>query len=238
MIRNLKMKKTLYAFDFDHTILKDNSDTEVTKLVDSPLPEAIRNFYDGTNWTQFMNKVFEFLRDQGVTVEDMKELITKMNPTPEIHHRKSLSDSKLFIISDANDIFINTFLNSINVTADCIITNKASITTRGALHIDPYENSDCPICPKNLCKGSALEEHIKSSSFSVVVYVGDGHNDICPGIKLSDQDFLFARRGYSLEKILNLGKVKGKRKTEINFDIKAQIHFWEDATSILNVVFA
>lgn len=97
-------------------------------------------------------------------------------------------------------------------------------------------------------------QYLKSqgSPFSSIVYVGDGRNDVCPGIKLSPRDFLFARRGYGLEKILKRGKVVGIRKnsqnskdadkqveeTEIHLEVKAQIHFWDDAATIRNVIFS
>lgn len=70
----------------------------------------------------------------------------------ELHHVKGNSDSKLLIISDANDIFISAFLGSIGVEADFVITNKATVSEAGLLQIEPYENQEhCPICPRNLC---------------------------------------------------------------------------------------
>lgn len=72
----------LFAFDFDHTVVNDNSDTFIQTLVKSPLPDEIENFCDGSNWTEYMNKVFQFLHEQGVTIPDICRCIHKMEPTP------------------------------------------------------------------------------------------------------------------------------------------------------------
>lgn len=83
-----------------------------------------------------------------------------------IQQKKSQEDKKghhhLVIISDANQLFISSFLQGIDVTADAVITNRAEIDADGKLFLEPYENqTKCPICPRNLCKGNALEEYIK-----------------------------------------------------------------------------
>lgn len=72
----------LYAFDFDHTIIHDNSDTAVWKLTPTPLPQEVKDVFDGRNWTQMMNKVFEFLHQQGVKVEDVEGFAKGLEPTP------------------------------------------------------------------------------------------------------------------------------------------------------------
>lgn len=39
---------------------------------------------------------------------------------------------------------------------------------------------------------------------------GDGGNDICPAMKLSENDVVFVRRNYAMEKIIAHGYWKGQ----------------------------
>ena len=57
---------------------------------------------------------------------------------------------------------------------------------------------------KNLCKGQILEDYIASSEkkFSLVCYVGDGKNDFCPSLRLSANDLVCVREGFSLVKYI------------------------------------
>lgn len=80
-------------------------------------------------------------------------------------HRKIKDDkdgSQLIIISDANDVFISSFMKGIGVEPQVVITNKAQISEEGRLVLTPYEEQkDCVICPKNLCKGAAIQKYIE-----------------------------------------------------------------------------
>ncbi|CAG7723282.1 unnamed protein product [Allacma fusca] len=212
----------LYAFDFDHTIVQDNSDTAVTAVIDHSIPDRVESVYDGSNWTEFMNHVFLYLAAEGATLDAMKDKIREMKLVPGMANllqeiaksTKENSQSKLVIISDANDIFISTCLSNLSppVVPDQIITNPAVISmVKPFLQISPYENQNsCPICPKNLCKGSALKKYIESQGpFTKVFYAGDGANDLCPSLVLSSSDVVFARDGYKLAKIFQHGSYRG-----------------------------
>jgi hypothetical protein len=72
-----------------------------------------------------------------------------------------------------------------------------------------------------------------------VYYVGDGHNDLCPALRLSTKDLLFVRKGFGLEKILN-GKMKVKGRPaieEVGKEIKAKTTFWDNAHVIRDIIF-
>lgn len=143
-----------------------------------------------------------------------------------LHHR-----SKLIIISDANTFFIENFLSSLKppVIPDAMITNQATKTGEGYLKLTPYENqTECPFCPRNLCKGNALVKYIaKKGPFERVFYTGDGGNDVCPVTRLSEKDVVFVRKGFAMEKIIKHGTWKGQR-----IEIKAKIVYWENAKEI------
>lgn len=60
-----------------------------------------------------------------------------------------------------------------------------------------------------------------STTYSKIYYIGDGRNDVCPSLKLSDNDVVFARRDYPLHKQL-------KNNTEL----KAKLQMFEDGHCI------
>jgi len=92
--------------------------------------------------------------------------------------------SQLLIISDANDFFIEASLSGLKppVEPNLIITNPCIAPTDGVpealnyLQVKAYENqTTCPICPVNLCKGTALLKYIaENGPFQSVYYFGDG----------------------------------------------------------------
>lgn len=156
---------------------------------------------------------------------------------PHLLHRivaaraASRHDSKLIIVSDANTFFIETFLSSLKppVIPDAMITNHAEKTEDGFLKLTPYEcQTECPFCPRNLCKGSALLRYMeRKGPFERVFYTGDGGNDICPAIKLSENDVVFVRKDFAMDKILKHGTWKGQI-----IEIKARVIFWDSAKEI------
>ena len=68
--------RTLFAIDFDHTLVDDNTDTWVWK---APLPggrrlpeESIRTLRrEHAVWTDFMNQIFRLLHKEGLGQRDM-----------------------------------------------------------------------------------------------------------------------------------------------------------------------
>lgn len=83
-------KRILYAFDFDHTIVNENSDTFINQLLlDKVLTPSVRSTYDGTNWTEFMNNVFTLHHQQEVSIQQILDCIKQMTLTPGILTKKS-----------------------------------------------------------------------------------------------------------------------------------------------------
>jgi pyridoxal phosphate phosphatase PHOSPHO2 len=51
----------LLAFDFDHTLIDENSDLSVKKLApNGQLPESIETQYSATGWTEYMAAIFKY----------------------------------------------------------------------------------------------------------------------------------------------------------------------------------
>ena len=129
----------------------------------------------------------------------MKELLEEL--------RKG--DYEVIIISDSNSEFIKCIMEAAG--ADNLVhstyTNPAHWDDNGCLRIAYYHTQDwCSLSTRNLCKGQILDEHVekarseRNTSFSHVVYIGDGTNDLCPSLRLRSCDVTCPRRGFSLVK--------------------------------------
>ena len=138
---------------------------------------------------------------------------------------------EIIIISDANSVFIDVIMEAAGL-CDVIMatyTNPAWFADDGCLHIKYYHTQDwCDLSTKNLCKGYILEKHIKERNsdgvqYTNVLYVGDGSNDLCPGLKLRHNDYLLPREGFKLIDIIKRGQPL----------LKAQVKPWKDGHDIL-----
>lgn len=222
--------KFLLAFDFDHTIVDDNTDTFIFKLGENgDIPVNIKQSYKKGRWTEFMNNIFQYLHSScGVTKEAYAEVLKSIPLTADMDKiftliREKQSTIDFIIISDSNTWFIETILSHHDVSdlPTKIFTNEACFNDNGALCISPYHSHSHKICPFNLCKGKVMQEFLANRQdsgiiYDQIIYVGDGGNDFCPSTTLSAKDILFARKGYGLQKKLsNLDKKVLQCKVEI-----------------------
>nr|AQS22610.1 putative phosphatase phospho2 [Pseudodiaptomus poplesia] len=229
----------LLVFDFDHTITDKNTDVEVQELYSggkiSDIPEVAK-LYSSAGWTEYMGTVFKLLWEQGVTKEAILSLMRTLELTPVMHQliTEAHNDlhAKIIIISDSNSVFIDEILKHRNLIemVDRVFTNPASWTDKDLLTIQPFHHQeDCKLSSKNLCKGKIMEDYLGScgEKFSSVAYVGDGRNDFCPALRLKEDDLVFVRKEYSLEKYIQKMKEDGHH-------IKAKVNYWTSAQEILD----
>lgn len=80
----------LYAFDFDHTIVDQNSDTAVMEVIHDPVPSNLTRLFDGTNWEEYMEGVFKFVAEEGGTYEIIADKIRQLQATEGMHETYDL----------------------------------------------------------------------------------------------------------------------------------------------------
>ncbi|XP_029000520.1 pyridoxal phosphate phosphatase PHOSPHO2 [Betta splendens] len=236
--------KTLMVFDFDDTLIDDNSDTWVVRcLPDQTLPYFVENTYRKGHWTEFMGRVMHYIGDQEVSPERIRNVMETIPLTPGmtdllrfIIENKNTIDC--IVLSDSNTMFINWILHSSGLQAavDQVFSNPAKFNDNGYMEVQPYHSHDCSRCPVNLCKRKVLELFLSEKSnggvdYERVFYVGDGGNDLCPTSCLRGQDVVMPRKGYTLEKMI--GKLKAQ---EENSSLKARVVSWRCGTDILQEV--
>jgi pyridoxal phosphate phosphatase PHOSPHO2 len=262
----IKSISRLAVFDFDHTIINENSDIYVNKvIVDKLKPTAERkaektcfNFQYPANieevgsisWTERMNAVFSFMhKTYNISSSEILACIKEIKIDESM--KKLLRDLKqndydMIIISDANSIFIQTILQQNNLDEifdkNKIFTNQAYFESTGKLMLNPLNqiynkngekfNCSTKLCAKNICKGTILNDYIQNKEAKVkdidqisIILVGDGQNDYCPGLILSEQDSFYVRKNYSLFKLL--------KKEDYLKSLKCKIFYWSTAEEII-----
>ncbi|XP_022065743.2 pyridoxal phosphate phosphatase PHOSPHO2 [Acanthochromis polyacanthus] len=233
--------KILMVFDFDHTVVDDNSDTWVIRCLPSQtLPDSVKNSYRKGRWTEFMGRVMSYIGDQEVNPDRVRSVMETIPFTPGmtdvltfISENKSSIDC--IVISDSNTLFIDWILQAAGLQAaiDQIFSNPAKFNESGYMEVQCYHSHDCDRCPVNLCKKKVLELYLSQQSdrgvgYKQIFYVGDGGNDLCPTSCLRDHDVVMPRKGYTLEKLL--AKLEGQ---EGNASVKAGVIAWSSGTEIL-----
>ncbi|XP_035687314.1 pyridoxal phosphate phosphatase PHOSPHO2-like [Branchiostoma floridae] len=232
-----KKKKALVVFDFDNTIIDEDGDDWILKLAPGrEAPDWLRQTYREGFLTEYMERIFQYLHDNGTTPDEILDSLKKILYT---YKRQDVlkfiaSNSNKFdciVISDSNTVFIEAVLKGGGVkhAVNNVFTNPAHFDESNCLHIEPFHNHACKSCPVNMCKKTILIEYIGTQAqdgvvYDKVVYVGDGVNDLCPCKGLSGSDIAMPRRGFRL--IEKLAKMS----------LRAKLIPWESGSEVLAVL--
>lgn len=203
--------KTLVVWDFDWSLINENSDTFVIEQLDPSqrIMKIVETKARKMGWTQLMDLAVAELHRDGHTPE---ALLAALATAPvlggslkAIAAAKAQPGTEQRILSDANTVYIDAILqeHGHGVSAGTfasVVTNDAAFDAQsGQLRIRPHQPPSlphgCPNCPPNLCKGLVLDRWLAEEvAPQRIVYVGDGGGDFCPAMRLRPQDVLLARR--------------------------------------------
>ncbi|KAF9427160.1 hypothetical protein BGZ76_002444 [Entomortierella beljakovae] len=227
--------KRLFVFDFDWTLIDTDSDNWVFENLCNELYQVQLESAGKVQWTDLQQRLLGELFDRGIAREDIEKTLSHIPFAPEMIEALKLmkaQGSELYILSDANTVYIETVLKTCNIDHlfTGIITNPAAFDERGRLNVVRYHGLDiephkCPLpCQPNLCKGREVQKLIDSKSWDQVVYMGDSTNDFCPSTRLQAKDVVLARRDLLLEKEI-------KENTDL---VKANVVYWGNARDVLH----
>ena len=227
----------LVVFDFDHTIVDANSDIHVNKLFPSDEQRLIaeKNCSQFKCWTDRMQEIFRYLQKHQIKENDyaqnMQEMVLTNGFSHLIEYLHSLPNSHLIIASDSNLFFINTILkhNNLDQAFKDIFTNPAYFSQdEQCLIIQQYGQQTCSTCPSNMCKREIVERYLRSkfTEETPVIFIGDGHNDVCAAKYLKKGDLVCARSGYRMAKELKQEEELGTHK------LQAEYFEWNDGKDI------
>ena len=218
------IKRTLFVFDFDYTLIDYNVDTWIMS-VDPTLTvqrdmRSLRKRYPC--WTDLMDHTAGLIHDKGVSKAELISHVGQAKLFEQAHKAiTAVGKSRhadAIIISDANTLFIEHILTECGVRQvfKDIFSNPAHFDSTDRLHIQHYHSHSCPHCSANLCKGQVLTDYLSSKpDYSKVVYVGDGKGDYCPALRLSANDVLVCRKGFTLAGMIKDDEQSCKAKTMV-----------------------
>lgn len=229
---------TRVVFDYDWSLIDENSDTYVFDKLNPSLSEELRMCCRTTNasWTEAVNACLAQLECPLLTLEEVVAQVPVQAGMLELI-RFLTSVCRLYILSDANTFYISSFLrlHKLEDHFEAVYTNGHIVSTE-VLQITPYENPHRPHvcsngCPLNLCKGRVMLEKLFESS-DRVIYIGDGRGDFCAATMLRSTDVVLVRRAFGLAKMIERAEHAAK--------VVAEIQFWDtglDLSRIFHEIF-
>nr|XP_061807184.1 probable phosphatase phospho1 [Nerophis lumbriciformis] len=206
----------LVLFDFDETLVNENSDDAVLQaLPGQRLPDWLKNSYREGHYNEHMQQILAYMAEQGVSRDAIRSAVESIPPTPGTlallqFLQSRQPDFELAVISDANMYFIDTWLKHTGVRHIFrrVFTNPASFDDGDRLVLLPFHSHSCTRCPDNMCKQVILREYLaqrqreRDVPFQRVFYVGDGANDVCPSLALGPRDTVFPRKDFPMHRLL------------------------------------
>lgn len=242
------MARNLAVFDFDHTIINDNSDTAIMKLVDNKIPREVKMLHRSDGWTAFMQGVFKTLHENDIQEDAINNLIKNLPAVqgmPElIREMNENLNFDVIIISDSNHHFIDLWLEENNLKDHIlrVFSNPAGFED-GLLKIRMYHLQDyCKLSTKNLCKGQIMEDFIaeqgqNNTIYKTIVYVGDGVNDFCPILRLKHNDVACVRDKYKCVDLVKRSK-EGRYVDEdgVSKIVKSNVCIWQNGHEIIEFI--
>ena len=233
-------KKILLIFDFDKTIINDDSFgyyaiKMLTKEEKAKLFKAPRN----QNWVIGFNLTLKMIKSHGTTLNEfnkvleeiplskgMEELFTYIGKNKSKYEAVIMSSNYQYVI-----FHLLKHYNIFDIFSEIICTpSKESNSDEKDQFVYVLNNKphNCPKCNPCNCKSLDFKEFLSShdmSKYEKIVFVGDGWNDFCLAKDLSDKDVVFARKHFVLYKKLFEENLKNS--------LKCKAEAWDDAKDIV-----
>ena len=235
-----KAKKTLLIFDFDKTILNDDSFGHI--ILNTLTKEELQIIYNNRNenWVDGYNYALKQLKSHGITKEKFNEMLNQISLTQGmselfnyIKDKKENYDS--IILSSNYEYVIKYILNKnniIDIFLD-IITNPSREANQDEkeqfIYVLKKQEHNCKICNPCSCKKNEFKEFCNThdmNNYDKVIFICDGFNDFCLAVDLGENDITLMRKNFALYK-----KIKSK-----NFEnnLKCKVQAWESGNDIIN----
>ena len=237
---------SIVIFDFDHSLIDENSDTFVPeKLGNAELMAFIdRSSRNGAQWTCLMDDVARQLHEAGRTRADFEAALRSVPvdaAMPAAARAAAAAGAQVHVVSDANTFYIETVLEHLRLRVDSVVTNPAAFNDSGRLRIRPHTDRPhgCPRCPPNMCKGKIVREIVNAAAPTPqhrprVFYVGDGGGDVCPCLGLPSGSVAAARAGCALLRALRREEAEALRRPEPPTPGATRIIAWKDGVDVLD----
>ncbi|KAG9102716.1 hypothetical protein FRC06_001354 [Ceratobasidium sp. 370] len=230
-----EVKSLLVVYDFDWSMVDQDTDRYVLEVLSPRLRRKLEDGQTRKEWTDLLAETMHDLHKEGATRQQIEQALVTLPYHPAmiraVKALKAASSPKttFLCLSASNHVYIRTILehNNLSDLFTEIVTNKAEwhgdrLDIRRHIAPDGPQHG-CKIgCSPNLCKGKYSEQRC-GETFDRVMYVGDGSNDFCPSIRLSEKDVVLCRTARALER-----RIKAAPAGQV----KATVKYWEGAWEV------
>jgi len=231
----------LVVWDFDNSLINENVDFFIPfnlwKGEERELKEYYRAYEErGLTFTQHMSDVLEKLYEQGTTLKDYENQLDIIPVFPQniacIQRLGELGIEQK-VCSDANQYFIETFLDSKELRGYFteILTHPTEIQDGKVVvtqwtDVHPLTTTHPHRTGDHMCKFEIMQEVISTYEIPpLIIYVGDGSGDFPAVTALGSESHAFVRKGMSLERKCN----------QYPNDYTCNIHLWENGAELENL---
>ena len=234
----MSSKKILLIFDFDETIVDQDSIYEQAKMTLSNEDYKKIIEIDEFDYYDAFNYFFKREKEIGLNLKDINSNLEKLSLSPKMtelfeYIRQTKSKYDLLLLSGDIDYVIKYVLqyHKFLDLFSYIICNKAEIqdsTSERIIYVprDQFPH-DCNLCISSQCKGLELEKFLKDKNYEKILFVCDGGNDFCPATKLMKKgDIVFPREGHRFLKRIEIENLQN--------DLKCDISPWKTGEDIIN----
>ena len=235
-----KAKKTLLIFDFDKTILNDDSFGHI--ILNTLTKEELQIIYNNRNenWVDGYNYSLKQLKTHGMTKEKFNELLDQISLTQGMsdlfNYIREKKDNYDSIILSSNYEYVIKYILKKNNISDIfldIITNPSREANQDEkdqfIYVLKKQEHNCKICNPCSCKKNEFKEFCNThdmNNYDKVIFICDGFNDFCLAVDLGENDITLMRKNFALYK-----KIYSK-----NFEnnLKCKVQVWESGNDIIN----
>ena len=237
---NINNLKTLLIFDFDNTILNNDSFGHVfLKLLKKEEQKVIynsskKNWVDGYNYT--LNKI----KSHGYSLTEFNKHLDELSLTKGMHElflyiRENKNKYEAIILSSNYQYVINYLLKKFGVSDifSEIICNPSREANPGEeeqfIYVLKRKPHGCDKCNPCNCKNNDYNEFCLShniNNYDKVIFICDGYNDLCLAKNLGENDSLLVRKDFQLYKKLY--------ENELIKNLLCKVQAWEEGKEIIN----
>ena len=237
-----KNKKTLLIFDFDKTILDDDSFGHI--IFKTLTKEELQVIYDNRkdHWVDGYNYALKQIKSHNFSKNDFNNMLNEIILTKGmqdlfsfIKENKNKYDS--IILSSNYEYIIKYILNKYNIIdifLDIICNPSREANhdeTDQFIYVLKKKPHDCKDCNPCACKNNEFKEFSSNhdmNNYDKIVFICDGFNDLCLAINLGKNDITLTRKDFVLYKKLH----------EDNFidKLNCRVEAWESGNDIIHLL--
>ena len=213
----IELKKNLLIFDFDQTLVDQDSEYEVAHMTLSEEEYHKIVEMDKVDYYDTFNYFFKRIKEIGLTLQDYHKKLEQLELSPKMKElfdflRKNRSKYEIIILSGDIDYSIKYVLkyHGFLDLFDDFILNKCEVQGDDAERLiyvprDQFPHN-CNLCISSQCKGLELKKFLEKNDrkkYEKIIFVCDGGNDFCPSKTiLKKGDIVFPRVDHGLYKKL------------------------------------